>query len=188
MKTLIMITDPIFYSLSFKMRHYLITQTNRRGFHTLPVAPAMTYPNADLQKKQIMLDNKGKAGIYRWINKENGKTYVGSAINLSTRLYVYYSLKRLINSKMAIYHALLKYGYSGFSLEILEYCEPWDVLRREQHYLDLLKPEYNIHPTAGSSIGYRHTEETKQAIRDALKGRQVSEETRGLQREARLGA
>jgi group I intron endonuclease len=61
-------------------------------------------------------------------------------------------------------------------------------LRREQHYLDLLKPEYNIHPTAGSSIGYRHTEETKQAIRDALKGRQVSEETRGLQREARLGA
>lgn len=65
MKTLIMITDPIFYSLSFKMRHYLITQTNRRGLHTLPVAPAMTYPNADLQKKQIMLDNKGKAGIYR---------------------------------------------------------------------------------------------------------------------------
>jgi group I intron endonuclease len=46
-------------------------------------------------------------------------------------------------------------------LEILEYCDIEDVLKREQYYLDLLKPSYNISPTAGSPRGYKHTEEAK---------------------------
>ena len=31
----------------------------------LSVVPVICYPNAEIQKKQIMQDNKGKAGIYR---------------------------------------------------------------------------------------------------------------------------
>lgn len=54
--------------------------------------------------------------------------------------------------------ALLLYGYSNFSLEILEYCEPSDVISREQYYMDLLKPEYNTLKTAGSSIGFKYSE------------------------------
>jgi hypothetical protein len=34
----------------------------------------------------------------------------------------------------------------------------------------LLKPEYNILPIAGSSLGYKHTEESKAKISKALKG------------------
>ena len=55
---------------------------------------------------------------------------------------------------MAINRALLKYGYSNFTLEIIEYCEPSDVIDREQFYLDLLQPEYNILSKAGSSLGF----------------------------------
>jgi len=61
---------------------------------------------------------------------------------------------------MPISRALLKYGYSNFKLEILEYCEPSNCLEREQFYFDLLQPEYNILITAGSSLGFRHSEET----------------------------
>ena len=61
---------------------------------------------------------------------------------------------------MAIYKALIKYGHSNFTLEILEYCDPSEILSREQHYLDLLKPSYNILKIAGSSFGYKHTDET----------------------------
>jgi hypothetical protein len=32
---------------------------------------------------------------------------------------------------------------------------------REQYYIDLFKPEYNILPTAGSSLGFKYTEESK---------------------------
>jgi len=35
----------------------------------------------------------------------------------------------------AIYSALLKYGYSNFSLDILEYCEIDALIEREQYYI-----------------------------------------------------
>lgn len=50
----------------------------------------------------------------------------------------------LAKSNRPIDRALLKYGFSNFRLEILEYCELKDVLKREQHYLDISKPQYNI--------------------------------------------
>ena len=70
-------------------------------------------------------------------------------------------------------------------MEILEYCDPEDVLKREQYYIDLLKPEYNILKTAGSLFGFRHTEETKAQMsadrkgkNHPLFGKQHSEETK----------
>lgn len=55
---------------------------------------------------------------------------------------------------MLIHKALIKYGYSNFTLDILEYCDPNDVISREQHYIDQLKPIYNILKIAGSSLGF----------------------------------
>lgn len=101
--------------------------------------PAVIYNSAELQKDQILLENSGKCGIYRWTNLINKKTYVGSAIDLRARFYVYYSINRLNSSNMAIYKAILKYGYSEFSLEILEYCDLDKVLDREQYYVDLVR-------------------------------------------------
>jgi GIY-YIG catalytic domain/Cytochrome C oxidase subunit II, transmembrane domain/NUMOD1 domain len=144
--------------------------------------PARVYGNSDVQKFDILKENKDKSGIYLWRNLVNSKIYIGSAINLRRRLYIYYSLKIFTyNTSMHIYRALLKYGYSNFSLEILEYCDPKDVIKsfaragraisrpskrrrarlREQYYIDLLKPQYNLLKTAGSSTGYKHTEESK---------------------------
>ena len=41
------------------------------------------------------------------------------------------------------------------------------VLSREQYYMDLLQPEQNILKIAGSSLGYKHTEEDKLKIKEA---------------------
>jgi group I intron endonuclease len=71
---------------------------------------------------------------------------------------------------MSINKALLKYDYSGFQLEILEYCEPSDVILREQHYIDLLAPEYNILKIAGSSLGFKHSDVAKAKISLAKSG------------------
>jgi hypothetical protein len=63
MQNLIMITDPICcFSLSFKMKHYLI---QRRGLHTSPIVPAITYTNADTLKELAIKENKDKSGVYR---------------------------------------------------------------------------------------------------------------------------
>src|SRR5688572_5265519 len=84
---------------------------------------------------------------------------------------------------------LLKYGYSEFSLEVLEYCEKKEVLKREQFYLDSFKPEYNILQTAGSRFGSKHTDEAKGKIISFLlrTGRKASEATKAKQRAAKLG-
>jgi hypothetical protein len=70
---------------------------------------------------------------------------------------------------MVINKALLKYGYSEFKLEILEYCNPKELAIREQYYMDHLYPEYNVLKTAYSSLGYKHTEKTLVKIHSNLK-------------------
>jgi len=70
---------------------------------------------------------------------------------------------------MVINKALLKYGYSKFKLDILEFCDPKDLRKREQYYIDLLKPEYNVLKIAYSSLGYKHTKEALEKIYSNLK-------------------
>jgi group I intron endonuclease len=111
------------------------------------IVPIRSYLNLDKQKEEICRDNKNKSGVYRWVNKINGKSYVGSSTSLSKRILFYYylsSLRRKVKGSIIIHRALLKYGYSNFSLDIIEYCGPNELIKREQYYIDLIKPEYNI--------------------------------------------
>jgi group I intron endonuclease len=132
-----------------------------------PVVPILKYDNADLSKKKAVKENKGRSGVYRWKNNITGKCYVGSSVFLGRRLINYFSFEYIADPKrnMLINKALIKYGYSNFSLDILEYCEPCLVVTREQYYIDLLKPEYNILKVAGSSWGYKHTEVSRSKMR-----------------------
>jgi hypothetical protein len=72
---------------------------------------------------------------------------------------------------MPINKALLKYGHFNFTFEILKYCEPFECIKWEQHYMEHLKPEYNVCPVAGSRLGSKHSEETRKKISEALKNR-----------------
>ena len=48
-------------------------------------------------------------------------------------------MRSLAKSNRPIDRALLKYGFSRFSLYILEYCTSENVLEREQYYLDVVR-------------------------------------------------
>jgi len=86
-----------------------------------------------------------------------------------------------------ICRALLKYGYAGFRLEILEYCPSSIVLAREQFYLDKFNPEYNILKVAGSNLGYKHSEASLKSMSIASKKRNELEEVLKFKREVMLG-
>lgn len=158
--------------------------------------PAVIYLNVLTDKSQILLDNKGKAGIYLWTQKESGKRYIGSSMDLSKRFNNYFSNGYLAHRKTSyISNALLHYLHSSFSLAILEYIDTTNlskaevrklILEREQYYLDSLSPEYNLLKEAGSSLGYKHspetieklsrrslTEEHKRKISEAIKGKNL---------------
>ena len=97
------------------------------------------------------------------------------AADISKRFKKYFNLSYLRSkNSLIISRALIKYGYSNFSVTILEYCDISDLLVREQYYFDNLNPEYNILKLAGSSLptggGFKHSEETKTKISKYLKG------------------
>jgi group I intron endonuclease len=73
-------------------------------------------------------------------------------------------------------HAWNKYGEDSFVFETLLYCASEDCIMYEQIYLDVYKPEYNMCKTAGSQLGYRHTDETKQKMSRAHMGKTLSNE------------
>lgn len=152
--------------------------------------PVLIYTNPDEHKGLIAKQNKGKSGVYRWVNKDSGKSYVGSSSMLNDRFRRYFNHSYLSSSKRGaslICKALLKYGYGGFRLEILEYCPSSIVLDREQFYIDQLNPEYNILKIAGSNLGYKHSEDSLKLMSDASKTRNESEEVLKFKREIMLG-
>ena len=66
----------------------------------------------------------------------------------------------MLRNNSIISNSILKHDYSNFSLDILEYCKPNELISREQYYMDLLNPKYNILPIAGSRLGSKHSPET----------------------------
>lgn len=120
---------------------------------------------------------------------ESGKSYIGSSVKMNVRFKQYFNYNHISYPKrnIIIYKALLKHGYAGFRLDILEYCSPEVLLQREQFYFDTLSPEYNMLKVAVSPLGYRHSEAAKKLISIASKNREVSESSRHLKREALLG-
>lgn len=83
----------------------------------------------------------------------------------------YYNVNRLLNEKsMAISIALLKYGYTNFSLTILDICDIDDLMSREKHFFEVYSPEYNILKIPGSpgrQSGWKHSEATIEKMRIA---------------------
>ena len=129
------------------------------------------FSDADKDKLNILKYVKGKSGIYMWTNKLNDKKYVGSSVDLRRRLLEYYNVNRMLNEKsMPINVALLKYGYTNFSLTILEICDKDSLVPREKHFFEVYSPEYNILKTPGSpsrGSGWTHSEATIESMRIA---------------------
>jgi len=134
------------------------------------------YENALDMIKDILNENKSKSGIYMITNKLTKDIYIGQSINISNRFKNYFNLSNIKSKDSYIMNrALLKYGYSNFSVTILEYCDKSNLLVREKYYLDKLNPHYNSLKIAGSSLNSKYSEETKVKNSKSLKGVYIKE-------------
>lgn len=89
-----------------------------------------------------------KCGIYKILNKINGKFYLGSAKNVRERLVRHLcDLRNNRHHSITFQRAWNKYSDLAFFIEIIEECEEALLKIREQYYLDSLKPYL-------SNIGY----------------------------------
>lgn len=112
---------------------------------------------------------KNNSGIYAIINTSNGKRYVGSAVCLTKRIAQHkLNLNKEMHSNIILQNAWKKYGAGGFIFIVIERCPIDILLEREQHHIDI-KADYNICPTAGNTLGMKHTPEARAKIVEAKK-------------------
>ena len=152
--------------------------------------PVKIYENLKEDRVNLLAESSGKSGVYYLINNVNGHTYVGSSINLANRMRNYLNvsfLKSKQNINIPIVSALLKYTHTNFSVWILEYVEPEQLSLVETRYIIDLIPYYNVLKQGYSSIGYKHTEETKLLLSKLALNRVHSEETKALISKALTG-
>jgi len=131
-----------------------------------------------------------KPAIYIYQNKLNkNQIYIGSSINLIRRLEQHrYLCNKNIKSCPKFYNCVSKYGWNNFRVGILEYIGSNKVYRstidkvllkrnlieREQFYFDIFKPTLNINKIAGSTLGFKHTEETRFLMSLERKGKSIN--------------
>ena len=129
-----------------------------------------------------------KSGIYR-INLGNGWFYIGSSANMGGRKQNHLSdlnRQKHCNQKMqAIYNK-----YEVFKFEVLFECAIEELIIKEQVLLDAHFTDgkcANILPNAGSSLGYKHSAETRANMSGARKGKIPSDESRAKMSAAKKG-
>jgi group I intron endonuclease len=128
-------------------------------------------------------------GIYVITNTISSSRYVGSSKNLRTRAM---SHRKALNCSRHpnkhLQNAWNKYGEAVFMFTALEEIifEAEDnhkenrklLLSREQHWIDEIKPEYNIAPPAISNLGIKRSPEAVEKIASKHRGMKRSGETR----------
>lgn len=130
--------------------------------------------------EKILNDTTIKSGIYRIINKIDGKYYVGSSKNIQKRWDEHRRVLRLNkHPNDFLQNAWNKHGESNFEFQIIELVKSEELLLVEQKYLDIVKVEskmsYNLNYDAR---GGKLSEYSKQKISKANTGRKVTEEIR----------
>lgn len=113
---------------------------------------------------------------------------MGSAINIKERWTEH--VKQLNKNKHHSNHlqnAWNLYGKKAFIFKVVEYCFFLNLITLEQYYIDLYLPEYNICKIAGSTLGHKHSEETKAKIGLRSLGRKHSDKTKKIMSETHKG-
>ncbi len=87
----------------------------------------------------------------------------------------------------SILRAIVRYGIVNFAFIVLETCNPSETLTREQYWLDLLNPDYNLCRKAGSTLGVPLSVEAKAKLSTAHLGKTHTLETRLLMSKTRKG-
>ncbi len=117
-------------------------------------------------------------GIYKIQSKiKPERCYVGSAININKRWGEHYALlKGNYHTSNKLQNHYNKYGESDLIYSVLLGCEKEDLIANEQFFIDCYKPWFNMRPKAGNNLGLKLSEEAKQKMSMAHKGKKRSEE------------
>jgi group I intron endonuclease len=124
--------------------------------------------------------------IYKLTCRINGKAYIGTTVNLKTRL------KSHAQSKYPIGRAIRKYGLENFSIDIIDGSNDKKIAfnQLEPHYISVFKTKgvggYNLTNGGEGSSGFIQSPESRERSRQGSIGTKRSEESKLKMRLAKL--
>ena len=86
-------------------------------------------------------------GIYKITNTQTNHIYIGQSTNIERRWMEHKTPKAYGND--LLHGDMKKYGINNFKFEVIEECEPNELLKRENFFIKKLNPFYN---TVGKSV------------------------------------
>lgn len=122
------------------------------------------------------------SGIYMFIDLDNDKRYIGSAINLQNRFKNHAKLLKANKHHNPFFQNIYNKRQDRIGYKILEYViDKNDLLRREQYWMDFYESYnrekgMNICSVAGSPLGIKHTQEARNNMSLSKKGKKLSKE------------
>jgi group I intron endonuclease len=135
-------------------------------------------------------DKNMPTGVYCIRNLITGSLYIGSSARGLTERFAKHRWE-LRNFRHANHHlqaAWRFYGEPSFRFAVVEECPPEKCIEREQWFIDIFAPEYNICQTAGSpTLGKSLSPEHRAKIGAASKGHVLSAAARAKVSAAMLG-
>lgn len=120
--------------------------------------------------------------IYRIQNLKTGDFYVGSSNDFTYRKWCHIrDLNQRKHHSPILQNSWNKHGEDAFLFAIVEIIQDsLELVKREQYYLDLWNPRYNVCKLAGSPLGIKHTYQAKMNM--SLAHKKLTKEQRGHQR------
>lgn len=130
---------------------------------------AQIYSSPYENRLKIYSDLKNRSFIYCWFNNITGDFYIGSTKSGKIRFQAYLSPGRVgyavENPKnvcsdvpIRLARSIIQYGYDSFLVAILEFLDndlsQEELIKREQYYLNLYSPIYNLSSIAGIATPY----------------------------------
>lgn len=122
--------------------------------------------------------------VYKITNKITNKIYIGITNQGSGVRYRHHWYEARTGEPAPIHRSMAKYGEHNFTLEIIDFAENAKELKeKEKYYIKFFNSKdrkigYNLTDGGDGTFGRKHSEETKEKIRQKALGRKLSEETK----------
>lgn len=133
------------------------------------------------------------SGIYKIVDVETGRFYIGSSVNIEKRWHQHRGRLSRGTHPNPILQAIWSKSQDRLHIETIQFCEPIkdELLRAEQAFLDEAgvgsnRLCMNVLSVAGSHLGRKRSELTCARLSVANTGKHPSLETRAKQRAAKL--
>jgi group I intron endonuclease len=162
-------------------RQVEVSKENRSGSNELEKSSCerKAWPSEEKQDFNYLtpLNKMGYSGIYCLTHRDTGRRYVGSSVDIRSRMrsHLYFARK---DARICISRAIQKYGAASFDAHVVCFAELSEIPKIETHLIEAWNTAgplgFNTFATATANYGHTVSEATRRRLSEMNKGKAPS--------------